>query len=279
MVEGLAPRIARAWAYKPSEKRRVVARHQQRVQPWLEGRSLQRQVRRVYESYGRYYAESFRLPSVSVAELDERMTVDGFEHMEKARAADVGPIAVLPHLGSWEWVAYWYIRVKGAQVTAVVERLEPPALFDWFADFRRQIGIGVIPLGPGAPSAVTRALREGHVLALLADRDVGGDGVPAEFFGERTTLPGGPAMLALRTGAALVPVAVYDRAGGHHHAVVKPPLPAERRGSLRDDVARVTQDIAGALQELIIAAPEQWHLLQPNWPSDFAEQAELARRV
>ena len=46
------------------------------------------------------------------------------------------------------------------------------------------------------------------------------------------------------------------------------PIPAEREGRLRDDVVRVTQVLAHELEDLIRAAPEQWHLLQPNWPSD-----------
>ena len=44
----------------------------------------------------------------------------------------------------------------------------------------------------------------------------------------------------------------------------------ERHGKFREDVARVTQDLAHALEVLIRRAPEQWHLLQPNWPSDRA---------
>ena len=88
-----------------------------------------------------------------------------------------------------------------------------------------------------------------------------------EFFGERTLLPGGPATLALRTGAAILPTAVYQD-GPNHLGVVLPPVPAERQGRLRADVTRVTQDLAWALEELIRAAPEQWHLMQTNWPSD-----------
>ena len=90
------------------------------------------------------------------------------------------------------------------------------------------------------------------------------------FFGEETTLPAGPATLGLRTGAPILPVAAYftPRYNGHH-AVVRPPVPAERRGGgLRDDVARVTQHLAHELEHLIRRAPEQWHLFQPNWPSD-----------
>lgn len=268
VVEGVTPRLFSAWAAKPSERQRLVRSHQRRVEPRLADRHLNRQVRRVYASYGRYYAESFRLPSVPIGELDRRMTTEGYEHMEKALRGNVGPIAVLPHLGSWEWCAYWFARVKGAQVTAVVERLEPPSLFEWFASFRREIGLNVVALGPEAAAPVSRALKDGHVLALLSDRDVTGGGAPVTFFGEETTLPAGAATLALRTGAPLLPVAVYDRPDGGHHGVVKAALPAQRRGPLRQDVTRITQDIATALEDLIRAAPDQWHLMQPNWPSD-----------
>ena len=52
------------------------------------------------------------------------------------------------------------------------------------------------------------------------------------------------------------------------HGVVRPALDTSRQGPLRDDIARITQDLAHALEDLIREAPEQWHLLQPNWPSD-----------
>jgi KDO2-lipid IV(A) lauroyltransferase len=118
----------------------------------------------------------------------------------------------------------------------------------------------VIPLGAGAGSAVVRAIKQRHITCLLSDRYLSGGGVPVDFFGERTMLPAGPATLALRTGAPLLPTAVYFRRGGVH-GVVRPPVPAQREGTLRDDVARITQALARQLEELIAAAPEQWHLL------------------
>jgi lauroyl/myristoyl acyltransferase len=260
--------VAGLWSVRPSERRRMVERHQRRVEPWLRGAALRRRVAEVYRSYGRYYAESFRLPSISTAELDARLSVDGYEHFEKALDADVGPIMVLPHLGSWEWCGFWLAKVKNQPITVVVEQLEPPGLFDWFVEFRERIGMHVVPVGPDAGKAVSSAIKQRHVVALLSDRNIGQGGVEVEFFGERTALPAGPATLGVRTGATVLPVAIYDRPGGHHHAVVKPPLDTTRRGSLREDVARITQDLAVALEELIRAAPEQWHLLQPNWPSD-----------
>ncbi|HLT69325.1 MAG TPA: phosphatidylinositol mannoside acyltransferase [Acidimicrobiales bacterium] len=268
LVEGVAPSLGSLVARRDTARRRMVERHQRRVDPTLSGPALAARVRDVYRSYARYYGESFRLPSVGPEELDERLTYEGYEHVEAAREAGVGPMLVLPHLGSWEWCAYWLTRVAGVPVTAVVERLEPPALFEWFVRYRESIGMHVVPLGPHAAKELVTAIKQRHVIALLVDRDITGGGVEVSFFGEKTTLPSGPAALALRTGSPLLPTAVYDREGGHHHGVVRPPIPAERRGSFRDDVARITQAMAVELESLIRAAPEQWHLMQPNWPSD-----------
>jgi KDO2-lipid IV(A) lauroyltransferase len=105
-------------------------------------------------------------------------------------------------------------------------------------------------------------------VCLLCDRDLTGDGIEVEFLGERTTLPAGPATLALRSGAPLVAVGCYFRPHGRHEIRILEPIDTERKGRIRDDVARVTQDLAHRFEELIRAQPEHWHLMQPNWPSD-----------
>jgi lauroyl/myristoyl acyltransferase len=268
VIDVLAPAVAGLAALRPGDQRAMVERHQRRVDPGLGGAELQRRVREVFRSYGRYYGESFRLPTIGAEELDRGITLEGFEHVEESLARGVGPMLVLPHLGSWEWCAYWLTRVRKVPVTAVVERVEPPALFDWFVEFRERIGMEIVPLGPDAGRLIVKAIKQAHVIALLCDRDIGGGGTEVTFVGETTTLPSGPAVLALRTGAPLIPTGVYDQGGGHHHAILRPPIPAERRGSFRDDVARITQAMAYDLEGLIRRAPEQWHLLQPNWPSD-----------
>jgi KDO2-lipid IV(A) lauroyltransferase len=192
--------------------------------------------------------------------------------VEEGFARGVGPILALPHLGGWEWAAFWLALVPKVRVTAVAEALEPPELFEWFTDLREALRMNIVPLGPGAGAAVMRAIRDQDVVCLLCDRFLEGASVEVEFFGERTLLPAGPATLALRTGAALLPTAVYFR-GDSHHGQVLPPVPAVREGKLRDDVERVTQLLAYELERLIRLAPEQWHLLQPNWPSDPGWQA------
>lgn len=253
----------------PSERRLMAERNMVRVA----GRELdEKEIRRlrqsVFRSYARYWFESLRLPSLSPGEIDAGFTHEGLEHIIDARSRGTGAVVALPHLGGWEWSAFWAVEIADLPVSAVVEHLEPEELFRWFAGFRESLGMTVIPLGPDAGAMVTRALRAGHAVPLLCDRDLPGTGVEVEFFGERTTLPAGPVTLALRTGAPVLPSAVYFR-GDSRHAVIGEPMPLERRGSLREDVQRLTQDLAHHLEILIGRAPEQWHLLQPNWPSDL----------
>jgi len=228
---------------------------------------LRRKVAATFDSYARYWIESFRLPGTNAGDLDRGFRVDGMEHIEAARASGRGVIVAMPHLGGWEWGAFWLAEVRDLPVTAVVEPVEPPELAEWFGGLRAQFGMDVVPLGPLAGTACARALKDNRILCLLCDRDIAGGGVPVEFFGEVTTLPAGPATLALRTGAPLLPAAVYFDGRGRY-GVIKPPLDVRRTGTLRTDVARVTADIASELETLIRVAPEQWHLMQPNWPSD-----------
>lgn len=253
-----------------SGRREMVRRHQQRVRPELRGRALEQAVDAVFRSYSDYWIESFRLPGTPAEVLDAGLVTEGFHHLRDAFDTGRGVIAAMPHLGAWEWAAFWLTQVQDIPVTTVVEQIEPPELAAWFTDLREQLGMEIVPLGPESGPRVLKALADGRLVSLLCDRDIAGGGVEVEFFGERTTLPAGPATLALRTGVALVPSTCFFE-GDRHRGVVLPPLDTSRHGKLRDDVARVTQDLAHALEHLIRLAPEQWHLLQPNWPSDRAE--------
>ncbi len=250
------------------ERRFITERRLQRVcGPEMQGEALAQAVRASFESYARYWFDGARLGDLDDAEVEAGFSHQGFNHIQEAIDSGTAPILALPHLGGWEWAGTWMARIPGYPVISVVEPLKPARLFDWMVEERRRMGIDIVALGPEAVSVLIKSLRSRQVVCLLADRQVGRGGVEVEFFGERTLLPGGPATLALRTGAAILPTAVYQD-GPNHLGVVLPPVPAERQGRLRADVTRVTQDLAWALEELIRAAPEQWHLMQTNWPSD-----------
>ena len=251
------------------ERREMFHRHLRRVNPAITPTQVRLATQEAFESYAHYYVESFKLPTLSKRVVDQGFTRDGYEHITAGLERGNGVILALPHLGGWEWAGRW-MTDQGHRLTVVVEPLEPPELFEWFAELRESLGMTVVPVGPKAGTAVMKALRANEVVCLLCDRDIERTGVDVEFFGERTTLPAGPAMLGLRTGAAVLPVGCYyTRRYNGHHAVVRPPLPLERSDAgLRADVARGTQALAAELEYLIRRAPEQWHLFQPNWPSD-----------
>ena len=253
------------------ENSSMVKRHLQRVDPDLKGSSLNRAMQLAFQSYTRYYLETFQLPSISHQQIAAGHQVEGFEHIERAASQGKGTILALPHMGGWEWSGRWLID-QGFQLTAVVERLENTHLFEWFVDLRSRYGVNVIALDDNAGTSVAQALRTNDVVSLLCDRDIPKDGkrtgVEVEFFGESTTVPAGPAFFALRTGAALLPMATFFTGANGHKAVIRPPLTVERQGSLREDVSRITQVLMREIENLIRLAPEQWHLFQPNWPSD-----------
>lgn len=267
------PIAERLW---PRERAQL-ARNLRRVRPDLDDAELDALTRRALGSYTRYWAESFKLPHLSARAIDDGFSYVGFEKILASQAEGRGTILALPHLGGWEWAAAWLSRVNGLQVTAVVEALEPPDLFEWFVELRSAIGINVVPLGPGAGPAVARALKDEHIVCLVADRDLAGTGIPVTLFGEATTLPAGPAMFGRRYGAAVLPIAVYFRRHDRF-AVVADPIDVSPRETFRQDVARITRDVASAFEDLISAAPEQWHLLAPNWPSD-TEREDASRGV
>jgi KDO2-lipid IV(A) lauroyltransferase len=229
---------------------------------------LNRAVNRVFRSYARYWLEVFRLPGETRESLERRVVVEGWEHVEAATAGGRGVVIVTPHLGNWDLGGAW-MATTGFRPATVVEVLEPPELFEWFCAYRRQLGMEIVPIGDSAGSALLRALRDGRVVGLLSDRDLSGTGVEVEFFGERTTLPAGPATLALRAGVDIVPATLLFDGPHGHRLIFCPPVVVDRQGRLREDIARITQVLAGELELLVRRAPEQWHLLQPNWPSDF----------
>ena len=251
-----------------SGRRAQVERNLRRIHgPSFSGAPLRESVRATFGSYGRYFFELFRLPTYRAERIQTRFRCRGIEHVAAAVADGTGAVLALPHLGNWDFAGAW-LALQGYTVTVVAEPVEPPELFEWFVETRARLGMRVIPLSPSAGTEVLRALADNEVVCLLADRDLTGDGIDVEFFGERTTLPGGPALTTLRGGAPLLPAGCYFRPDGRHETHILAPLATAREGRIRDDVTRVTQDLAGAFEGLIRAAPTHWHLLQPNWPSD-----------
>ena len=220
-------------------------------------------------SYSRYWLETFRLPRMDKREVAEQTKTTGAEHLDAALEKGKGAVLALPHTGNWDVAGIWLVHHTGSFAT-VAERLKPESLVDRFVEYREGLGFEILPLTGGArtPLEVLRErLRENKVVCLLADRDLSRKGVQVDFFGEATRMPGGPALLAATTGAALLPVAMWFTPDGWAQ-VINPPIEVPE-GRLRDQVPHLTQAVAHQFETDIAAHPADWHMLQKLWLADL----------
>jgi phosphatidylinositol dimannoside acyltransferase len=223
--------------------------------------------RRAVRSYARYWMEAFRLPTLGTDRILRDSVVIGVEHLEKARADSRPIIAALPHSGNWDAGGVWFVDWLGGPFMTVAERLRPESLYRRFLEYRESLGMRVVPLtgGPRPSSTVLREwLSDGGSACLLVDRDLAGGGVPVTFFGRPTTMPGGPALLAAQTGAALLPAVCQFTEHGWRFRIM-PEVPVAATGRLRDRVGAAMQGVADAFTEAIAARPEDWHMLGRIW--------------
>lgn len=246
----------------------MAARHAQRI--GIADSEIARHLDRTFSAYGRYWAEALWTRPSNRRVIEAGISHDGVPHVEAPRDAGTGMIYVLPHMGNWEFAGPLAASL-GIRVVAVAENLANARMRDWFIGLRDELGIDVV-LATGSRQVMRdleAAIASNKAVALLADRDLAGRGVEVEFFGERTTLPAGPATLALRTGAPILPVAAYFTEEHGHHIVIRPAIEIDLNPESRSvEIQAITQRIAAELERLVLTAPEQWHLLQPNWPSD-----------
>ena len=239
------------------------------VGPNISDDELARLTRDGLRSYARYWMDVFRLPSLSAEEIRNGFRLERQHLLAEAVAAGTGAVVALPHSGNWDAAGAW-VCSQGWSLTTVAERLKPESLFQRFVAFRESLGMEIIPLNggerPPTEILIDRLRTRSAVVPLLADRDLSARGVEVEFFGGRTRMPAGPALLALRTGAPLFTVSLWyedELACGHLEGPI--PVPPPEAGNLEQRVRLLTQTIADSLAEGIAKHPTDWHMLQRVW--------------
>ncbi|XTZ17954.1 phosphatidylinositol mannoside acyltransferase [Micromonospora echinospora] len=248
---------------------RLAANLRRVVGPDLPDAELDELVRQGLRSYARYWLEAFRLPSLSHEQI-----LAGFRltHGHDLLAADVaagrGAVVALPHAGNWDAAGAW-VAAQGWPITTVAERLRPEAVYERFLAFRRGLGMEILPTHGGERppfEILVERLGAGHVVPLLADRDLSARGVEVTFFGGRTRMPAGPALLALRTGAPLYVASMWYEPDASCASIEGPlELPDPDSGPLDQRARLLTQRIADGLAAGIARHPEDWHMLQRMW--------------
>lgn len=246
--------------------RRTLIANQRRLLPGASRRTVARSARRASISVAKNYHDLFRLPSLSRQDLLAYFEGRGVEHLAAAYARGKGVIIVAPHLGSYNLVPS-YVSSLGYPIIAVVEHIRNPRLHNYFFRLRANQGVQLLATGPEDVRTIIRALRVGKIVMMLADRNVGTSSEEVIFFGERTRLPAGPALLARRTGAALLPAYAYRVGNTRSIAVALPEMQLpESVGTPEQRRAADTQAVAHELEKMILVAPDQWDILQPVWP-------------
>ena len=224
-------------------------------------RQIRQLGRSVFRELGRNVVDVARMPRVTAENVDDLVRADGLSYLESAYGEGRGVVAVSAHLGNFELMGT-YLALKGYAVTVVAAPLYDARLDALLVRNRMRGGLNVVSRDRAA-TAVFRALKKGHVVGLLVDQDTRGTGITVPFFGWPARTPTGPAVLAYRSGAPIVPMAIHRLPNDTHLVTVRPPIrPA---GGNPDDVERTTCEYTAELERFIRRAPAQWVWLHDRW--------------
>ncbi len=236
--------------------------------------AVRRLALRAYRSYARYLVEIMRLPSMTKEQAAAMLDPEGVEEVERIWRGSNGVIFTACHVGNNEAISAG-IGSRGWPLSGLADDSTFPELFEQLKRERERFGATVIPWRN--LREVYGVLRRHEMLALLIDWGYRADGVPVRLFGAWTALPAGPATLAGKTGAVILPVVARRTTDGRFHATIDAPI---RVPSTRpSDILQGTQAIAEALERVIAAAPDQWYSFKPIWPETAAEMAQLEARA
>ena len=221
-------------------------------------------------SYMRYWCDTFRFPDWSPERVRETVSVTNEHLLLDAISAKTGVIVTLPHAGNWDHAGAYFCG-KGINLVTVVEHLKPEKLFLKFLSYRQAMGMEVLPLDGRVLGTLEQRLRQGALVALIADRDLSRSGIAVTFFGAPSRMPPGPAILALKTDAPLITAFVSYTETGIHIDFNEVSLPTS--GSDEEKISHIVQDMAQQFEVGITAHPEDWHMLQRIWTDgDFRER-------
>lgn len=282
VARALFARLAdRVWSRRGRPVRQLEA-NLARVAPGAGTAELRELSRAALQSYFRYWCEAFRLQTESAETAAGRVTVADTPVLLDNIGAGRGVVCALPHMANWDLAGVWSANA-GVPVSTVAERVRPETLFQRFCAYRAALGIDVLPLraADGGPPeldpmpVLAERLTAGGFVCLLADRDIGARGVPVTFFGEAARMPAGPAVLALRTGAALVPLTLwYD--GPRMRMQLHPEVRRPAGLDIAAAVVAMTQQVADVFAAGIGEHPEDWHMLQRIFSADLGNPRSAA---
>ncbi|MHB8765163.1 MAG: lysophospholipid acyltransferase family protein [Deferrisomatales bacterium] len=220
-------------------------------------------VRANFEHLGFTAAVFLGLAAAPPEELVERCRIEGLEHLDAARDQGRGVLLLTGHLGNWELTGTT-LAALGYPTCAVVRRLKNPLVDRWVTALREGFGGRVIH-HRDAVRPILRALREGAAVGFLVDQKaLAREAVESRFFGRPVATNQGLALLALRTGAPVVP-GFDQRVGDRHVMRAEPALVPPAEGTLEERVRRFTREFDAVTEAAVRRCPEQWFWVHRRW--------------
>ena len=237
-----------------------------RVLPHVSERQLDDVVADGMRSYLRYWCDTFRFSDWDFAKIRTGVEVINGESFYGPLRAGRGLIVSLPHAGNWDHAGA-YFCAEGFHLVTVAEHLKPEKLFRKFLEHRTRMGMEVLDLNARVMGTLAQRLREGKLVALVADRDLSQSGIDVKFFNGVARMPAGPAALAIQTGAPLITAYTSYTERGLRIEFSDPiPVP---EGDRADQIQTMVQQCADNFAEKIAASPTDWHMLQRVWVDDL----------
>ncbi len=225
------------------------------------------EVRKVFATAASNYCDLFFMPRLDPGKLVERVAIEGWENLRDALSLERGAIVASLHLGNLEVVGY-AATLHGMKVMLPVERIEPPELLTLMQDARRKAGFVLEPVGSAAFDRIREALKVNSIVGIGADRIALGNGELVSFCGRPAQMPTAAALLALRTGAPLLPIAVTRLPRQHFRLRIGHPIAVARASTVRNDARRITESLLAELAVDLRANPSQWVVFRPIWKEE-----------
>lgn len=199
--------------------------------------------------------------SLTREELCAQITIEGEEHLRAALARDKGVIALGAHLGNFTLIGP-RLAAAGYPFSVVVKLPRDPRFAELQNGYRTRVGVTTISARPRRETVrqILKTLRVNGVVLLIADEFKSG-GVEVSFLGRRVPAPRGPVTIALRTGAAVVPMFMVRGTGGHHTLIIRPEIELTKTADSQQDLVTNAGRFAQELELMVRRYPEQWNWL------------------
>lgn len=217
-----------------------------------------------YANLGRSVAEFCHMPSVNKENLSQWVSYEGLENLTSAYERGKGVIFITAHFGNWELMAYAQSLI-GYPSSILVRPLDNKYLDKVVNKYRSRGGNKLIPK-KNATKDVLRCLNSGQMLGVLIDQNVSiGDRVFVDFFNHPASTLTAPAILALRTGAAIIPAFIIRQPDGRHKIVYEPEIELQKSGNRQQDIQVNMQRFTKAIEKYVHRYPEQWFWMHRRW--------------